>query len=484
MLILICGLVAYCNAPYGAFQYDDHKFLAMPCVQGGLSGMYDLFCNSFHYGGISVRPMALATMNLNYWLFGDNTTGWIVFSLMIHLACAGLIYAVVRQMVGGQESRKRRVALFTALFFVCSPITPYAVTYITQSRMEALAGLCIMATLFFYIKGYRVLALISCVVGCLCKETAYLAPGLLFVYALCFERLGVRKIGLLMFGGVLLLFVGMYVNHPLRCAVVGDGWSLSGGLLGRVELPMTLDILGEYTKRILLPMPGWLSIDPDYSPYQNSILLLSPIGLFVVLCVRKLNKDFRVALFSVLCFLALMIVPLVIIPIKPDDKVVIYKAYLACFPAYLCISVFLDRVLRQRAVFAVLPILIVFCYWTHGVNSTFASEQALWRDAAQEAPERLRPHYNVATAILVHEDDLPEVERWYTKTLELADEKTDLTRIEKEVVVKTYYNLGLIKLRQGQIWDAAGYFIKVRELPRAQKQLKKIERYLAEHDTR
>ena len=477
-LILLCGLLAYRNAPSGVFQYDDHKFLAMPCVQGGPSALLDLFGSSFNYGvGITLRPMALTTFNLNYWLFGTDTTYWVMFGLLIHIACAYVVFEVVRYL-----TKKDLVALSTALLFVCSPITPYAVTYITQSRMEALAALCIMSTLLLYIKGYKLLSIIPCVVGCLCKETAYVTPLLVFLYAVFFEGVSRKKLVGIAIAGIGLIALGICVNQPLKQALVGNGWWLSSGLLGRMEPLMALDILAEYTKRILMPLPALLSIDPDYRAYQNSIMWCIPVVTVISVVLYKARGCRKVFGFTLIAYLLLMTVPLAILPIRPDDKLVIYKAYLACFPVYLFVSLLLERVFREKMVFVIAPVLIVFCFATNTVNNTFASEVALWKDAVREAPTRLRPNYNTATAVLIHNHNLPEAERWYRKTLGLAEGRTDLTRIEKEVVIKANYNLGLIKLQQGQVWKAVEYFVTIRQLPRAQKQLEKIEEYLAENE--
>ena len=481
-LILLCGLLAYKDAPAGVFQYDDHKFLAMPYVQGGPLALPDLFYDSFNYGlGVTLRPMALTTFNLNYWLFGTDTTHWVMFGMLIHLACAYVIFEVVKHL-----TKKPIVALSTALLFVCSPITPYAVTYITQSRMEALAALCIMSTLLLYIRGYKLLSIIPCVVGCLCKETAYITPFLIFLYAVFFEDVSRRKLAVIALGGISLVVVGACVNEPLKQALVGNGWWLSSGLLGRMEPLMTLDILGEYTKRILMPAPVLLSIDPGYYPYQNSILWCIPTVAVVGVFIYKAREYRKVIAFALLAYLLFLAVPLAILPIKPDDKLVCYKAYLACFPAYLFVSLFLERFLREKMFFILAPVIIVFCFATDTVNNTFASEAALWKDAALKAPDRLRPHYNTATAMLIHGDNWGQAKTWYEKTLQIAEghkiQGKKFTDIEKECIVKSWYNLGLIHVNHGDMWNGIECLVIVRHLPRAQEQLKKIERYLAEHE--
>ena len=366
--------------------------------------------------------------------------------------------------------------------FVSNPVSPYAVTYITQCRMEALATLCILGSLWLYMKRHLWLSGLVCVLGCMTKETAYITPGLIILYALCYENLRFRTILAMLIVGISLLGAGMFFNECLRTAVIGHKYMLSDGLLYKIHPVLMADIFCEYCKTLFLPLPWNLNIDPDYVPYQNNVYIVGLCGLFssvlFYLCPQR-----KLLMFGAGALILSLLVPLLILPIKPDDKLVIYKSYLAIFPVSILAMAAMESILKHR----ILPvgIFIIACQVmvTMGVNQTFASEESLWRDAAMENPLRIRPIHNLGTTLLLKQE-YDEALYWYNITLAVAEFKQHkgqpLTEIEKECVIRTYHHLGIIAMTKGDVASAINYFVKVRQLPEAQEWLKIIEGVLAQ----
>lgn len=151
------------------------------------------------------RPLANLTFALNYAWGGASPAGYHVVNLGLHLACALLVFGVVRRVLetpraaqwtaGSAES----IAGLTALLWVVHPLNSEIVNYATQ-RTEALMALAFLGTLYC---GLRALttersglwlagSVASSAAGMLCKESMAIAPVMMLLLDATFVSGGVR----------------------------------------------------------------------------------------------------------------------------------------------------------------------------------------------------------------------------------------------------------------------------------------------------
>lgn len=197
VVIMLAALVAYHNSFEGPFVFDDSwAILQNPTIRlpVSISGLFSPppQCT------VAGRPLANATLAINYATSGTDVRGYHALNLLIHL-CAGLaLFGVVRRtLVKPLEEDATLVACAIALLWTVHPLQTEAVTYIVQ-RTESLMGLFYLLTLYCFIRGVElqeagglapgrrnpwfVLSVGACLLGMGSKEVMVSAPVMVFLY--------------------------------------------------------------------------------------------------------------------------------------------------------------------------------------------------------------------------------------------------------------------------------------------------------------
>ncbi|MFQ5724303.1 MAG: ArnT family glycosyltransferase, partial [Terriglobia bacterium] len=169
--------LAYLPALNNPFLADDYAFLSLSArLQADWSALGD-----FPLGGR--RLLAHLFFFLCYSLFGLNPAPYYAANLLLHLANAGLVYLLARELTG-----ERRVGLVAALFFVAYERHQEPLFWIATHH-ELLLSLGVLATAFFFVRfrrtgrwGYYGLALATFGVAGFSKESfVVLAPLLVLL---------------------------------------------------------------------------------------------------------------------------------------------------------------------------------------------------------------------------------------------------------------------------------------------------------------
>ncbi len=184
-------MFVYWNSLGNPFVFDDNvTLLDNPQIR--------TFANLFQTdkgSALTGRPVVTLTFALNYAVHGVHVTGYRLVNLGVHVLCGLLLFGVVRRTLELPALRERfaarsgGLALAIALLWVVHPLNSEVVDYLTQ-RTEALMALCFLLALYASIRalaGRRVgvwqgLAVASCGVGMLCKETMVTAPLMIVLY--------------------------------------------------------------------------------------------------------------------------------------------------------------------------------------------------------------------------------------------------------------------------------------------------------------
>jgi protein O-mannosyl-transferase len=186
-LILLTGLVAYCNTFTKGFLLDDYGWI----VNGMLPDLGDYVARQPN------RWVVMIATWVNFQLAQFNPIGYHGLNLAAHLAAALALFGVVRRTlllggtVGGSRPWPERYtqsatgfALAVALLWVAHPMLTHAVTYIIQ-RCESMMGMFWLLTVYCVLRGATAerrgwlwyLAGIACAaLGAGCKESMGTAP--------------------------------------------------------------------------------------------------------------------------------------------------------------------------------------------------------------------------------------------------------------------------------------------------------------------
>ncbi len=121
LILLLLGIltVALFHATPGAeFTYDDHLVV----VQSGSNGTQEPH-------DVSFRPVRGLSFRVDRALFGSDPYGYHVHSLLWHLLCVMLVYALARRLTGSAL-----LALAVAALFTAHPVHVEAVTNVTNRK--------------------------------------------------------------------------------------------------------------------------------------------------------------------------------------------------------------------------------------------------------------------------------------------------------------------------------------------------------------
>jgi tetratricopeptide (TPR) repeat protein len=468
-ILMLAGLVAYVNSLNGPFHFDDL----------GISDKSYLWPRAFTSGS---RQLVDLTFVLNHLLHGQNTFGYHLVNLAVHLAATVALFGLVNSALsafsvsfpyplGQQSAESRFIRLFipfaTALLFVCHPVQTQSVSYIVQ-RYASMATLFYFCTVLSFIQAriaslqnqplfrITILSVLSLAAGILalrCKETAYTLPLMLVVAEM------------FLFRGRLLrnkVFMGCMVSLLLIIPIVRIAQHGMGGLgdlifniqhstkeeltYSRMDYLLTqFRVVVSYLRLLILPIN--LNLDYDI-PLQRSLFTVSVLSSLLlhlalltaslVLFIRSgrllsvnpgyLGICLRLISFGIAWFYLALAVESSFIPIL--DVMFEHRLYLPSGGGFLAMVAFVailaaQRPSLQRSAWIVLAaICCILTVATIQRNRIWNNDLLLWEDTARKSPNKPRVLANLTAAYLrdgKHQKALPLLIR----TIELSPGFTD-----------------------------------------------------------
>ncbi len=158
-LIVILGIIVYANSFSNPFIWDDENLIVTNPYIKNIRLIKNLFTKDLAFGtqfSNFYRPLQSLSFELDYYLWGLNPFGFHLTNLLLHIACALLVYFLFALIFPHLLS----IPLITALLFLVHPIQTEAVTYIS-GRADPLVSLFILLSIFFYVK-HSVVAQFTC----------------------------------------------------------------------------------------------------------------------------------------------------------------------------------------------------------------------------------------------------------------------------------------------------------------------------------
>ncbi len=499
---------------YGAsigspFVYDDRIHLFENTDITGFRGLMDsasvfrIFQGKF---GLLGRPLLVLTYGFNYLYSGSNPTGFRLTNFVIHTANSFLVFALIFQLsrTAGKKGNKSFIAaVLGAALFAAHPLLTESVTYIA-GRSSSLCAFFYFAALIFVVRSGRregarhvVLMFLAIVFGFLAwlvKQDAITLPlaaiGLVW---LNWPRNVVRRQVISTFLWIVIL-LGALLFQREHIAVVEQFSRENPSLVAagfEETIPFTpylLTSIKELTNYYLWRMfvPVQLSVDPD-PPIIHSlaspgfwISLIVLVSLWAAIWMLRKKRP----------ILAVGIMLTVISPLSAyaafplSDVVAEHRAYISTLGAVIIMAEVLAQS-RYPVVFS--SVVLASYFWlTIDRNLVWHDEVTLWRDAAQKAPEKLRPHLNLGAlyqvrgnyeeAQIEYEFVLKRVPKHDAALANLGSVYLALNQIEqaetmlnRAVTAQTqfpnvYLNLAVVRLRQGRFEDARRLLQKAQAL--------------------
>ena len=364
------------------------------------------FPNALHFWIRGVRPLLMFSYWINY-RFSQAPFGFHAVNILIHLLNSFLVFFIVRKLAR-RESPDWIPAAFAAAVFLLHPIQTEAVSYIA-GRSECLSVFFFLAAfaVFLYRRASEVSWPTSIAVlllfgaAALTKEHTLVLPALLlltdYYWNPGFSFSGMRRnwrlyvpIALAAAGGL------VYVAKVLTQAATA-GFGLTG--LTWYQYFFT-ECRAFFVYLRLLVFPGGQNLDWEYPISRN---ILDHGAIFVLAAILALagaaiyfRRRHPLASYGFLVYLLLMAPTSSFVPIK--DPVAERRLYLPMIGILLVAIAALARmrVDRRKLAAALCGIVAVLAIATYRRNEVWASDVAIWEDAARKSPGKQRVHFQLA----------------------------------------------------------------------------------------
>lgn len=494
ILIALTVFLCYCNTLNVPWQLDDLPNIANNAPLRIDNLMPETLWQTLHAKpfapGTLYRPAANLSFALNWYVGQDNTFGYHVVNLLIHILTALLLYQTMFLLFQtpnlGKYSGKDAyfIALLSSVLWAINPIQIQAVTYIVQ-RMASMAAMFYIWALFWYIKfrlsktiPNRRLNLLLCalcyILAVGSKENAAILPlSILAVEFIFFPKTpdrfskNIRRILIGISCAIGLFSIYYIIHHGYLTYLFKPIGSRPYTLYERLLTEPGIVLF--YLSLIFYPLAQRFSVDHDVSIAGSlfsswttlaSILAIVTLILFALAQTRKRP----ILSFAILFFFINHLIESTIIPL---ELIFEHRNYLPSMFLFVPVAAGLLYLLQffsqhnriiHAAIIIFIPFLVATTGWsTYLRNSVWSSEQSLWLDAVQKAPNNARAYAKLGELAGWNPDKSPEhlalAIGYYQKTLSSYSPRTSF----KAAILG---NMGEVFLMYGLYDKAVEYYTK------------------------
>jgi hypothetical protein len=405
LLLGFCGLVAFGGSLASGFHFDDYAIFSDASIRSP-HGWLEIWSVR------QTRPLTYLTFWFNFQLGGDNPLGYHALNLALHIGAVLLLWDCLRRLMPLGH------ATFAAAVFVVHPLQAEAVDYV-WGRSIVLAALLCFAAWREWIKENPWRAVLWFAAALLAKEEVAAFP--LVLLALDRKKRGPIAVMLAMSAAAAARIV--YATSVTPGAVAGIQAGISPWRYFLAEGP----VLWRYAR--LFVAPWGFTVDPEITVPPVWLGLAAwaiMIGAAVWLWRRKV-------------WLAL---PLIVL--LPSSSLFPASDLAADRRMYLAIGVLGLLCAALPRVKAPWPHLMIAALAAVSVARTevWRSDERLWREAVERAPEKARPLIQLARNV-----SAPEA-------LGLLEQARQLAPNDPSVASEA----GKVLLSQGRAADALAQF--------------------------
>lgn len=404
-------ILAYANSLGGGFHLDD-----IPTILENRSirhlGRLGEVLGAGGAGGMTSagRPAVNLSLAVNYALGGQAVWGYHVFNGLVHLAAGLTLFGVVRRVLAGWADEVGRsatvVAGVVAALWLVHPVQTAAVTYVVQ-RAEAMAALGVLLTVYAFQRSlaadrpgrWRVAAVAACLLGVASKETAAVAPLLVWFYDRSFVA-GSFRAAWAARRGFYLALAACWL--PLAWWVWQAGGRGGTAGLGTAVTPWSYLLtqakaLVIYLRLVVWPHPlvfdyGTAVAGGIGAVAWQAALVVGLLAVSIWAAVRRHATGFAGVAFVLLLAPSSSVIPVA------TQTMAEHRLYLALALPLTLLVVAGWRRWGVLAGWVGAAVGVVFVVLTMLRNETYASDRALWQDTVQKRPGNARAHLNLGLA--------------------------------------------------------------------------------------
>ena len=423
-VFIVAVSLAYANSVSVPFQFDDWSPIENEAVRQSTA----VDASRMPQLGVQVagRPVVRASFAINYALGGMDVTGYHLLNIAVHVACALLLFTIVRRTLsrwfsGELKNDAVAVACAAGLIWALHPLNTGAVTYIS-ARSELLMAVCYLGMLLAGSRAHEAngislwsaAAVIACAAGMACKETMVTSPLVMvlfdraFVFTSFKEAFRARWKLYAALAATWLVLAALAWSAP-RAGSVG----LSLGVSPWTYLLNQAEVVTDYLRRAVSPVglvfaygePRAITLE-EVLPQSLLIVFLAGVSLWAWFVRPKIG-------FLPLTFFVILAPTSTVVPIATEAGAE-RRMYLP-LAALVVLGVVAGRagwswlqrrsgfrwspaVAKSLGVAAVTILCASLVTLTVRRNREYASPEVLWRTSLERWPSSIA-HRNLATAL-------------------------------------------------------------------------------------
>jgi tetratricopeptide (TPR) repeat protein len=192
---VLAGTAVYWNSLSGPFVFDDTVSIVENAYLLDWSHHLTKVLLPERELPASGRPLPALSFAINYAIGGLDVRGYHALNLALHLWCALLLFGIVRRTLELSSllprfgRRSTDLAFAAALLWTLHPLNTEVVDYVTE-RMESMMALFYFLTVYSSVRAHRstrqgrwhLTAVLSSILGMLCKESMATAPVIIVLF--------------------------------------------------------------------------------------------------------------------------------------------------------------------------------------------------------------------------------------------------------------------------------------------------------------
>lgn len=410
-MFLLIGLVLSVfgiSITFDFVNWDDPWYIHRnPLVQGwSFQNLYGICTETVTR---NFAPLTIFSYLIDHSLWGKWAGGYHLTNVLLHGINAVLVFLLVRQI-----TTRHVFALVVAMLFAIHPIQIESVVWIS-ARKGLLSSVFILLSLLFWLKRERtsrdeLSGTILFVVALMCKASAVVVPGIVFVYDIFVRRRSFAD-------SLARQFVSGLLAVWFILLTAGSQNSQTGGIRHHLGLSK-LEILGidavlmwKYIGMLLWPTDLAILYDPAIQGIGLAIAVSVFAWGMIAVWIWKKRESQPLILFASLSALALMVPVLNFFPLTTlmNDRY-LYLPCIAFFGLMVAAVEYVYRgtvlkiqTLKPQTSFRIAALtagLVVLAYSAISIQqmSVWRNDSALWKQASQVSPELPVVQYQYALA--------------------------------------------------------------------------------------
>jgi len=416
MILALAIGAAYWSGLHAPFQFDDVSAI----VENVAIRHWWPFARGLPTATqVAGRPVVALSYAVNFQWAGLDPFGYRVVNLLIHFACAWLLYAIAREALSRAHSANHagRIATAIAVLWAVHPLNVGTITYLS-ARSEALASAAYLSVLYAALRAHgaahrrawSAVALAACAIGMATKETMVTAPVLVVLFDRAFYyssfREAIRDRRRLYLGLVATWIVLVAVSWSApRAASAG----FSVGVSPWTYLLNQGPVLTDYLRTALWPHRFVFTYgEPLQLDFTSAAPFLTLIGLLLAATVWAWLRKPSIGLPGMAFFLILAptstIVPIAT-EVGAERRMYLPLAALIALLVSAA-NAAVERLAPQRPAVtrhrieavSVAIVSIVLIVLTSRRNAEYLTSEALWRSTVSNWPSAVA-HRNLATSL-------------------------------------------------------------------------------------